>query len=185
LPFETLRKDHEMQVFAAFVACFGLALLTGLLGLSAALGAFVAGILVTAARETQWVHLSLGPFRVVLVAVFFVSIGMLLDLVFLREHWITVCLLVAVTFLANTFINAIAFRSLGRNWNQSLYGGALLSQIGEFSFVLAAVGLEADLIAYTGYQITLAVIFLTLLLSPGWIALVKTLTTLASSDKSL
>ena len=82
-----LRADHELQVFAAFLLCFGCSALTGFLGLSTALGAFLAGLVVAAARETDWVHRSLEPFRVLFVALFFVSVGMLVDLTFLREHW--------------------------------------------------------------------------------------------------
>ncbi|MDF1562438.1 MAG: cation:proton antiporter [Deltaproteobacteria bacterium] len=87
LPFASrLRDDHELQVFGAFVLCFGFATLTALFQLSTALGAFVAGIVVASARETEWVHRSLEPLRVLLVAVFFVSVGMMIDLGFVLEH---------------------------------------------------------------------------------------------------
>ena len=77
--------------------CFGLAVLTGLLGLSTALGAFVAGILIGAARKTEWVHAHLSPFRVVFVGAFFVSVGMLIDLRFFWAEWrAAVALLAAV-----------------------------------------------------------------------------------------
>lgn len=72
-----VRDDHEMQVFGALTLAFGLSLLTALLELSAALGAFAAGMIIGASKETQWVHHSLEPFRVVFLALFFVSIGML------------------------------------------------------------------------------------------------------------
>jgi CPA2 family monovalent cation:H+ antiporter-2 len=171
LPFSRLlQHDHEIQVFAALVICFGVALLTGLLGLSTALGAFVAGMLVTAARETQRLHHSLGAFRVVFVALFFVSVGMLVDLSFLRTHWLPVSFLVLVVLLTNTLINAVILRLLGDDWRHCLYVGAMLAQIGEFSFVLAAVGEQAHIITDFSYQATLAVIALTLLLSPAWIA---------------
>jgi len=164
-----LHDDHEMQIFAATAICFGLALLTGLFGLSTALGAFAAGMLISAARETQWVHHNLEPFRVVFVALFFVSIGMLVNLDFIRTHWLQVALLVVMVFLTNTFINAVILRLLGDSWRDSMYAGALLSQIGEFSFVLAAVGVQVQIISQFGYQLTIAVISLSLLLSPLWI----------------
>ncbi|HSM30601.1 MAG TPA: cation:proton antiporter, partial [Woeseiaceae bacterium] len=86
LPFaRKLSEDHELQVFAALMLSFGLALISGALGLSTALGAFVAGLVVSSARETEWVKQSLEPFRVVFVAVFFVSIGMLIDPGFVRD----------------------------------------------------------------------------------------------------
>ena len=170
-----LKGDHEMQIFAALIICFGLSLITGLFGLSTALGAFIGGMLVGAARETQWVHHSLDPFRVIFVALFFVSIGMLVDLIFIKEHWLQIAALVIAVILTNTFINAAIIRMLGDSWPDSLYSGALLSQIGEFSFVLAAVGMQANLINNYGYQLTVTVIALSLMISPAWIALSRRL----------
>ena len=170
-----LKGDHEMQIFAALIICFGLSLITGLFGLSTALGAFIGGMLVGAARETQWVHHSLDPFRVIFVALFFVSIGMLVDLIFIKEHWFQIAALVIAVILTNTFINAVIIRLLGDSWPDSLYSGALLSQIGEFSFVLAAVGMQANLINNYGYQLTVTVIALSLMVSPAWIAMSRRL----------
>lgn len=169
-----LRNDHELQVFFAFGVCLGLALLTGLFQLSTALGAFVGGMLVGVARETNWVHHRLEPFRVVFVAVFFVSIGLLVDVPFVLENFWLILPLVFAVFIGNTAINATMLRTLGDPWGYSIYAGAYLAQIGEFSFVLAAVGVGARLISAYTYQLTVAVIALTLLLSPTWIALVRT-----------
>lgn len=164
-----LRSDPELQVFASLLICLGLSLLTGMAQLSTALGAFAAGILVTAARETQWVHHSLEPFRVIFVALFFVSVGMLVDVSFITSHAVQVLLLVLSALVGNTLLNGIILRFLGYHWRESFYAGALLSQIGEFSFVLAAVGLTAGIITDIAYQYTIAVIALSLLVSPFWI----------------
>lgn len=168
-----LKNDHEMQVFAALIICFGLAALTGLFGLSTALGAFVGGMLVGSAQQTQWVHHSLNPLRVVFVALFFVSIGTLLNLDFLIANWQLIGILVIAVFVTNSFLNALILRSLGETWKDSLYAGVLLSQIGEFSFVLAAVGFEAALISDYGYHLTIAIIAITLIVSPSWIATMR------------
>jgi len=177
LPFAAaIRADHEIQVFAALVLCLGLALLTGLMGLSTALGAFVAGILVGAARETRWVHDSLAPFRVVFVALFFVSIGMLVDVRFIGSHWPVVATLVVLVLVSKTAINTLVLRLLGDPWRRSLYAGALLAQIGEFSYVLAAVGMQAGLVGLPDYQLAVAVISLSLLASPAWIHLARRVT---------
>lgn len=170
-----LGEDHEMQIFAALAICFGLALISGLLGLSTALGAFAGGMLISAARETQWVHHNIEPFRVVFVALFFVSIGMLVDLNFFTAHWQQILLLLVAVVLTNTFINAAILRLLGDSWKDSFYAGALLSQIGEFSFVLAAIGIQGNIISHYGYQLTIATIALSLLVSPAWIGLSKRL----------
>jgi CPA2 family monovalent cation:H+ antiporter-2 len=71
LPFmEYISKDHEMQVFVAFALCFGFSILTALFGLSSALGAFIAGIVLSSTKSTQWVHDSLNAFKIVFVALF-------------------------------------------------------------------------------------------------------------------
>jgi len=176
LPFGSwLRADKEIQVFGAFALGFGLAFLTGLAGLSVALGAFLAGIIAGASRETDWVHEVLYPFQVLFLAIFFVSVGMMLDLSFIVDRLALIALLVAAALVINTVINCAILRVLGRTWRNSLYGGALLSQIGEFSFVLAAVGVQAGLIAEFAYQVAVAVIALSLLISPLWIAAARRL----------
>jgi len=168
-----LGGDQEMYVFAALCICLGLSLLTGLLGLSTALGAFVAGMLIGATEETHWVHDSLESFRIVFVALFFVSIGMLVDINFIMVHWLQIGVLVLLVITTNTFINGVILRMLGISWRESLYAGTLLSQIGEFSFVLAAVGIQAHIITSYGYQMTVAVISISLLISPPWIMFIK------------
>ena len=186
LPFlKWLKRDEELQLFGALSICFGIALLTGWMGLSTALGAFVAGMVIGAARETQWVHHSLAPFRVVLLAIFFVSIGMMLDLRFLVANLALVLSLVFVILVVNTFINAGILRLLGDPWKETLYAGALLAQIGEFSFVLAAVGINSHAISEYGYQLVISTIAVSLLFSPAWIMLVRRLLSLPPPQKNL
>ena len=177
LPFsDTLRGDPELQVFAGLLLCFGLAYLTSLFELSAALGAFVAGIVVHSARGTDWLHHSLHPFRIVLVAVFFLSVGLLIDLQFLAANWVVVLLLTGLVYLTNHGINALTLRFLGNDWKASLYGGALLAQIGELSFVLCTAGFRGGMLTEFGYQITILIIAVTIFFSPLYIALTERLT---------
>ncbi len=172
LPFgKWLRSDHELQVFSAFLLAFGLAFITGLAGLSTALGAFVAGIIVGAAHETEWVSEHLHPFHVLFLAFFFVSVGMLIDFRFLWQHIYVIVSLLVAALLINTVLMSTVFRILGLRWRNAVYGAATLAQIGEFSFVLAAIGQQNQLITELGYQITISVIALSLLVSPFWIQL--------------
>jgi len=176
LPFaQRFRQDRELQVFAALLTCFGLSFVTATLDLSAALGAFVGGMLVASARETDWVEHSLEPFRTLFVALFFVSVGLMVDLRFVTEHWQQIGLLVLTVLVTNTSINALALRSLRISWRRSLLAGAILAQIGEFSFVLAAVGRQSEIITDYAYQTTVAVIAISLILSAPWIAMVRRL----------
>lgn len=172
LPFaKQIKRDHEIQVFAALLVCFGLAFMTAVLGLSAALGAFVAGLFIATAKETDWVQHALEPMRVIFVALLFVSMGMLIDIGFIKQNIMLLLALVLGVLITNTFINAVILRVLRNKWSHSLYAGALLSQVGEFSFVLATVGLQVNLVSDFGYQTTIALIALSLLASPLWIQL--------------
>lgn len=170
-----LKEDHELQVFVAFVLCFGLAVLTGFLALSPALGAFVAGILVASTRATEWVHENLHSFRVVFVALFFVSIGMLIDLEFFKQNLLLVIGFALMVFVINTVINASVMRIFKFPIRESIYTGAILSQIGEFSFILGSTGYAAGIITEYGYNLIVSIIAVTLMLSPFWILLVRKL----------
>jgi CPA2 family monovalent cation:H+ antiporter-2 len=143
--------------------------------LSTALGAFVGGMLVGTGRETDWVQQSLAPFRTLFVALFFVSVGLMVNLDFMVRNWLQIGLLVTAVLVANTCINALVLRGLGIGWQRSLLAGAMLSQIGEFSFVLAAAGYQAGIITNYAYQMTIAIIAVSLLFSAPWIALTRRL----------
>ena len=182
LPFaEMFRADSELKVFSGLLFALTVALFAGVAGLSAAFGAFVAGVLIGATAEESWVQESLHPFRVVLVAVFLAAIGTLIDVPFFLGHAVTILGLAATALFSNTLINAVILRVLGRSWRESWLGGALLSQIGEFSFVLAAIGLEVGMISAMGYQLALSVIATTLLLSAVWISAVEGVQALRTS----
>ena len=166
-------KNHELQVFAALTLCFGLALTTEMFHLSAALGAFVAGIIVGSATEINWVHHKLEPFYIFFVALFFVHIGMLLEPQFLWENIGTISLLVIASILVKTILNFGLFYTFGMGQRNGLYTGALLSQIGEFGFVLIAIGMESKIIFKYEFQMAVSVISISLLISPLWIIAIK------------
>lgn len=173
LPFgKYIRKDDEIQVFIAFAFCFGFAIITAFFGLSSSLGAFVAGIIVSSAKETIWVSRSLHAFRIVFVALFFVSVGMLINLSFVTENIGVVAITLLLAFFTNSMINAIIARGLGENWSDSLYTGAILAQIGEFSFILGASAYYLEIITDYTYQLIVSTIAISLILSPMWIFLV-------------
>ncbi len=174
LPYsDKIKADHEIQVFVSILFCFGFAVLTAFFGISAALGSFVGGMVVRAARSTEWFHDSLHSFRVVFVAIFFASIGMLIDLTFLIENWKIIGLLIISVYICNHFINSIILYYFEKDWKTSIYGGALLAQIGELSFVISSTAYHAGIIGDYAYQLTIVVISLTLLISPFWIAITK------------
>lgn len=177
LPFMNYFKEHkELQIFAALAICFGMVMASEFFKLSPFLGAFIAGIYVRATRETEWIHISLEPFYIFFVAIFFVSVGMMLDINFVIENWLIILILVGLVFVFNTAVNASMMRLLGEPWRESLLGGAMLAQVGEFSFVILAVGMQNNIVSDFTYQTILALITLTLILSPGWIGIFRRFT---------
>lgn len=184
LPFgERIRKDHEMQVFVALGICFGFSALSATLGLSTAMGAFVGGIFIASARETVWVKTNLDSFRVVFLSLFFMSIGAMIDLKFVSENWIYIAMLALTVLVVNTGINYGTLRLLGRSSRESWLAAAMLAQIGEFAFALAALGFTDGLIAGFGYRLAIAVIAVTLLVSPAWISLIRRLAKIQDLSK--
>lgn len=167
--------DHELQVFIGFSICFGMAWITAWFGLSPAFGAFAAGIIIGQDKATHWLGKSLIPFRVFFMAFFFLAVGLQLDIRFFYENAGTIIWVTITVLVVNSLINTVLFRITKNTWRDSLYGGALLSQIGEFSFVLMTLAASLHLVGNYTYQITLAVITFTMLLTTLWLMIIQQL----------
>jgi len=155
--------------------CFAAATVTSLLGLSAPFGAFLAGMLLHASDQSDWVEEHLRSLYIVFVAIFFLSVGMLVDVSFVLKHWPLMLGLTLAVLVLNSGINSLVLRALGERWPVALLTGGVLGQIGEFSFLLAAMGLSLGLMDETAHRITMAVIALSLMLSPLWMMGIKRL----------
>ncbi|WP_378173977.1 cation:proton antiporter [Aquimarina sp. SS2-1] len=184
LPFsKKIYRDHELQVFMAIFLCFGGALATSFFGLSSALGAFVGGMIINAARATHWIHDTLHSFRILFVSFFFISVGLQLDLSFIQENFWTILLVILVVYIVNHLLNSLILRVFSCNWKEALLGGALLAQIGELSFLLSSTAYGLEIIGDFGYNFTISLISLTLVVSPFWIALTEKLTGYPTKNK--
>jgi monovalent cation:H+ antiporter-2, CPA2 family len=169
----SLKTDHELQVFLGLLLCFGFAWVTQLINLSGAIGALIAGILISGSNSMKWLEGHLMPFRVFFLSLFFLSIGLQINLNFLFQHIGLVMVIVAVILFTNSVINALVFRMLKVSWRNSIYAGALLSQIGEFSLVLCMVAKNQQMVNDFWYQLTLAVISATMLMTAIWINIIR------------
>jgi CPA2 family monovalent cation:H+ antiporter-2 len=170
--FRQVMKAQNQEVFliATIMVVLAITLLTQRMGLSLALGAFIAGLIIA---ETDYNHLAIScmlPFRYVFISFFFISMGMLLDYrVFLSEpaailFWFAFIMLVKVA------AGFLAARALAIPLRTALMVGLGLAQIGEFSFILARSGLDNQLITVINYQVFLAVSILTMAVTPFLIA---------------
>ena len=174
LPFpEVLKSDHELQVFVGLLFCFGFAWLTQAINLSAAIGALIAGIFISQSNSLQWLERHLVPFRIFFLSLFFLSVGLQINIAFLAQHASLVMLIVLVILIVNSAINALVFKLLNESWRNSIYAGALLSQIGEFSLVLSIVAKSQQMVTDFWYQLTLAVVSVTMLMTAIWINIIR------------
>ncbi len=174
LPFsKKIYRDHELQVFMAIFLCFGCALATSLFGISAALGAFVGGMIINAAKATHWIHDTLHSFRILFVSFFFISVGLQIDLTFIYENLWAISLTILIVYVTNHLLNSLILRVFSCTWKEALLGGALLAQIGELSFLLSSTAFGLGIIENFGYNFTISLISLTLVVSPFWIALTE------------
>lgn len=168
-----LQSDHELQVFVGLLFCFGFSWVTQAINLSAAVGALIAGIFISQSNSMQWLERHLVPFRVFFLSLFFLSIGLQINIDFLTKHAAMVLLIVFVILIVNSAINASVFRLLKESWRNSIYAGALLSQIGEFSLVLCMVAKSQQMVTDFWYQLTLAVVSVTMLMTAIWINIIR------------
>jgi CPA2 family monovalent cation:H+ antiporter-2 len=161
--------DGELSPLTALAWCFGAAALTGMLDLSPAYGAFLAGLVLgnTASRDAM--IKSAHPIQAVLLMVFFLSIGLLLDLAFIWRNIGQVLALLAMVTVFKTALNVGALRLLRQDWPRAFVSGVALAQVGEFSFLLAETGKAARLITASETKLVVAVTVLSLVLSPFWL----------------
>lgn len=173
IPFllKTVMKVQSQEVFliATIFIVTAICLITEELGLSLALGAFIAGLIIA---ETDYNHMAIScflPFRYVFMSFFFISMGMLLDYkIFVSEPWWIVFWFV-FAFLVKALAGILAAKVMKIEWKTALIVGFSIAQIGEFSFVLAQSGLEYELISYNNYQIFLAVSILLMSVTPFFV----------------
>jgi len=159
-------KNQEVFLIATLFFVLIITMFTQQLGLSVALGAFVAGLIIA---ETDYNRLAIScilPFRYVFISFFFISMGMLLD----YNIFLTDFMLIGFWFIFILFVkiltSTMAAKALKVNNSTALLVGLSIAQVGEFSFILALAGLRNGLISETNYQIFLSVSILTMALTP-------------------
>ena len=169
-------RNRELFLMTIVLACLGTAAITAQVGLSLALGAFLAGLLLSESEYGHQAFTEVLPFRDTLASLFFVSVGMLLDVRFLAEHAALVAVTVLAIVLGKTAMTVIPALLAGYPPRTSLLAGAALAQVGEFSFVLGSRGAEAGLLDRDDYQTFLAAAVLTMAATPllaaalpGWL----------------
>ncbi len=174
-----LVSSIELRPIYGLVICFGAALVTALLGLTAAYGAFLAGLLVGNSSARRTIGRSVQPFQSVLIMVFFLSIGLLIDLRFVWDNIGQVILIVFIVTVVKTGLNIGILTLLREPWPHAFISGVMLAQIGEFSFLLGATGRSLGLISEDEFQLVVTVTAFSLIVSPVWLITARRLLRIA------
>ncbi len=170
LPFaREIGRNRELLPLAGLGFCFGAAALSGLLGLSASYGAFLAGLVIgNSTSRRAMIHYT-EPIQTVLLMVFFLAIGLLIDIQYIWANLGTVLMLVFFVAVLKTALNIGLIRAMGETWPRAFLSSVLLAQLGEFSFILAAQGLAVAAIDWESHRLLVAVTVISLLVSPVWL----------------
>jgi len=166
-------RTRELFLLTVVVLCLIAALGTSVLGLSVVFGAFIVGLVLRESRFASQVLAEVTPLRDVFATLFFVSLGMLLDLRFVADHWVLVLTTVgAVTAIKVGVVSGIV-RLFGYNGRIAIFSGFGLFQIGEFSFILAQTGTNMGVVTEDFYSLIVASAIITMLLTPFSMGLVS------------
>ncbi len=160
------RKSEELFVLNLLLITLGLAWLTELAGLSLALGAFIAGILISETEYKHQVETDIRPFHDVLLGLFFITIGMMLDWRLVAERWMLVVVLLTLPVLFKLALVTALTRGLGASMGVSLRTGLYLAQAGEFGIVLLTLTQANRLVAPELFNPILAGMVLSMLATP-------------------
>ncbi|MBF4992416.1 cation:proton antiporter [Methylophilus sp. QUAN] len=166
--FELVAKQRSRELFVLNVLMVTLlmAAATNFVGLSYALGAFVAGMLISETKYRYQVESDIAPFRDILLGLFFISVGMLLNVSVLVEHIGLIVVLLALFLLFKIGLIALLTKFYGFEMGVGVRTGIILGQAGEFSFVVLALGLQTNLIDGDSLQLVLSVAVLSMLVAP-------------------
>jgi CPA2 family monovalent cation:H+ antiporter-2 len=160
------RKSDELFMLNLLLITLGLSWLTELAGLSLALGAFIAGVLVSETEYRHQVGTDIRPFHDVLLGLFFITIGMMLDWHILLERWALVLGLLLIPMLIKLCIILVLARGMGATTGVALRAGLYLAQAGEFGFVLLALTQQSGLVRPALMNPILAAMVLSMLATP-------------------
>lgn len=159
-------KDREVFTIGIFIFVLGIVWLTSLAGLSVALGAFLAGIIISEQEYKHYAAAQILPFKDILSSLFFISIGMLLNVEFFLNNISMVLLITCAVIVIKAFFSTLSALILKYPIRLALIVGFGLSQLGEFSFILAEVGKGYGLITESQFQTIMAVTIFTLFITP-------------------
>ena len=166
-----MTKSQELFMMSILLICFSTALLTYSLGMSLAFGAFLAGLIISESDYSHNAFANLISFKDTFMSFFFVSVGMLLDIRFVIDNYQIVIISVGLVVGIKTIIAGATGFAMGHTFRGTVIVGLALCQVGEFSFILAKIGLDKAILTNFYYQLFLAVTVITMALTPFFMSI--------------
>ncbi len=158
--------DDEIIMTISLALCLGMVMLAERSNLSTALGAFTIGSILGATTEAQRIEHLMTPIKNLFGAIFFVSVGMMVVPSSILEHWPTLLLLLGIELLFNPILGTIGVFVSGKSLHDALNAGACFGQIGEFSFIIAKLGVSLAVLDEFTYPIVITISAITMITTP-------------------
>ncbi len=166
LKSSSLTRNRETFFLVVITLCLLVSAVSAKLGLSMAIGAFLAGLILANTDFGYQLMGEIAPLRYLFVSLFFVSLGLFFDMAFALEHWLQIVWMVGLVLFVNIAIVSGVVIALGYSPRVAVASGLLLCQIGEFAFVLIQVARGKAVVTDEFYKLVMSAAFITLLLSP-------------------
>lgn len=183
MTFVARETANEVLILGGVVLCFGVAWITSAAGLSMALGAFIAGVAIAGSDEGHKIGEVIEPIRDVFTSLFFLSVGLL---VHVSWHDIGISILVAsIMVTLNALILIAIFKAIKLDLGTAIIASFMLAQVGEFSFVLASIGKDYEILSASQYQYLLVSIIITMIITPYLTKIAPTIARRASASAAL
>ena len=169
--FDIIAATRVIELFTLTVllVVIGMAWITHILGLSLALGAFLGGMMLSESQHRLLIESEIRPFRDVLLGLFFLTIGMLVDISTWADTWGWISLLLIALLLGKSSLITLLCRISGDGWKTAAQTGLVLAQGGEFGFAILTVALKNQLLSDEYGQVILSALFITIAVAPIFI----------------
>jgi CPA2 family monovalent cation:H+ antiporter-2 len=158
-------RNQELFLITIIVICFATAFITKQLGLKLALGAFLAGLVISESEYSYEALKNVMPFKKIFTAIFFISVGMLLNVAFVLENVLLIAGVTLLVMLVKFLIISPISYYLNIGLRNAIVTGLVLCQVGEFAFILSKTGLEANILSEFTYQMFLSVSIISMIIS--------------------
>ena len=165
--------NEETLLITALALCFGMVVFASAVGFSAAFGAFVMGSILSETDEGKTIEHLVSPVKNLFGAIFFVSVGMMVDVSLIIEYIVPILCIVAAIMLGQTLLSTCAFLISGQTLKTAMQSSFSLTQIGEFAFILATLGTSLHVTSDFLYPIVVAVSVFTTFTTPYMIRLAE------------